>query len=204
MDITLGAGFIMITWLFFMLTHSWLASAWVKGFLTKKIPRLKFAYRLLYNLLAIFFIILLVYFHSKIKADRLIPNGMVIVMFGRVLLLLGIWTVFKAIGAYDLKEFVGLVPLGDSNQGLVTKGLNGQVRHPLYLGSILIMVGIFLTYPRIDVLLSMNLGILYTWIGSKFEEIKLTRVFGIAYTDYKQRTPGFFPRNVTHFFKELF
>lgn len=187
-----------------MLTHSWLASAWVKGFLIKRIPRLKFAYRLVYNLLSVFYLIILVYFHFKIQTENLMPSGTVMTVLSRVFLFLGIWIVVKAMLAYDLKEFFGLVPIGDSNQGLVTKGLHAQVRHPLYLGSILVMIGIFCSFPRIDVLLSMILGILYTWIGSKFEEMKLTRVFGFAYTDYQERTPGFFPKNITLFFKHLF
>lgn len=204
MNITNGAVVIVFTWLLFMLSHSWLASEWVKDYLVRLIPSLKFAYRLAYNILSLAFVAALLYFHSRIISPDLIPESQILDIISYVLLILGFWIIYRSLISYNFSEFVGLVPSGDSNQSLVTSGMNKWVRHPLYLGSTLVFLSLFLMFSSLDVLLSLLLSVLYIWIGSRFEEVRLKRVFGSAYQKYQKRTPAFVPRNPISFFKSMF
>ena len=74
---------------------------------------------------------------------------------------------------------------------LVTDGMYGLVRHPLYLFSLLfIWFSPVMTFNG----LIFNLFVtLYFWIGSTYEEKRLTAEFGSAYEAYKQQVPRLLP-----------
>ena len=94
----------------------------------------------------------------------------------------------------DALSFVGLRQLierEERSSKLVTNGLYGYVRHPLYSAGLLF---IWLT-P----VMSVNLLILFTSLtvyivmGAFFEERKLSREFGQEYIDYRSVTPMLIP-----------
>lgn len=78
---------------------------------------------------------------------------------------------------------------------VIKKGVFSKVRHPIYLGAILLYLGlIFFTFS----LLSLGFWLFiiipfYIWI-SKYEEKILTEHFGQEYLDYKNEVPMLFPR----------
>ncbi len=78
---------------------------------------------------------------------------------------------------------------------VIKKGVFSKVRHPIYLGAILLYLGlIFFTFS----LLSLGFWLLiiipfYFWI-SKYEEKILTEHFGQDYLDYKEKVPMLFPK----------
>lgn len=73
-------------------------------------------------------------------------------------------------------------------------GVFAFVRHPMYLGALLIYVGfIFSTLS----LISLAVWIVFFFVYDKmatYEEKDLTRMFGEAYLDYQHRVPKWFPR----------
>ena len=79
---------------------------------------------------------------------------------------------------------------------LTTSGPYAHVRHPLYLGSFLILSGFLVTVNMnwLGVLFSIIvvIGIVYKQTVQN-EERMLTEKFGQEYTDYKNAVPAFFP-----------
>jgi protein-S-isoprenylcysteine O-methyltransferase Ste14 len=80
-------------------------------------------------------------------------------------------------------------------QRLVTYGIFGWVRNPLYVGNFLIWLGfgvgsgVWWFLPAAIILFAIE----YTLIV-RYEEGVLESIFGTEYLEYKQRTPRWFPR----------
>ena len=77
---------------------------------------------------------------------------------------------------------------------LATTGPYGRVRHPQYLGFLLIMAGFLLQWPTILTLVMFPLlAAAYTRLAMA-EERELEATFGAAYETYAARTPRFVPQ----------
>lgn len=102
-----------------------------------------------------------------------------VVIFGGFLLLAGAWNVlYKAQRAHTL----------------AIAGPYAYLRHPQYMGFILIMVGFLLQWPTLLTLLMFPiLVIMYARLARR-EEREVQEEFGEAYTRYAAQTPAFFPR----------
>ena len=78
--------------------------------------------------------------------------------------------------------------------GLVDSGVYSWVRHPMYLGTLLLCLGFFFAVPS---LLSLAVWIAFFMLYDRmaaYEEKDLTRSLGEEYTAYKKRVPKWFPR----------
>ncbi|MCL5074665.1 MAG: DUF1295 domain-containing protein [Chloroflexi bacterium] len=76
---------------------------------------------------------------------------------------------------------------------LVTEGIYSLVRHPQYLGLLLIIVGMLIQWPTIiTILMAPVLMLTYYWLARK-EEKELEERFGDRYKIYKEKTPAFLP-----------
>jgi len=70
----------------------------------------------------------------------------------------------------------------------------GLVRHPIYLGSILLYLGLILyTLSLASVVIWLVIIVFYYFI-SRYEEKILTDFFGEEYVSYKQKVPMLFPK----------
>lgn len=77
---------------------------------------------------------------------------------------------------------------------LVTTGPYARVRHPQYVGFMLVMVGFLVMWPTLLTLLMFPvLMFVYVRLAKKEEQLILDE-FGDAYRDYVKRVPAFFPR----------
>jgi protein-S-isoprenylcysteine O-methyltransferase Ste14 len=77
---------------------------------------------------------------------------------------------------------------------LATTGAYSYVRHPQYVGFIMIMFGFLLQWPTILTLAMFPvLTVMYARLA-KTEEREAIREFGGAYTKYMTDVPGFIPR----------
>lgn len=91
-------------------------------------------------------------------------------------------------------SFVGLKQLFEGperSSQLVTRGLYRWVRHPLYTAGLLfIWLTPVMTQNTLVVIIAATV---YIIVGAFYEERKLEREFGAAYTEYKATTPMLIP-----------
>jgi protein-S-isoprenylcysteine O-methyltransferase Ste14 len=76
---------------------------------------------------------------------------------------------------------------------LATIGAYAYVRHPQYVGFIVIMLGFLLQWPTILTLAMFPLLVVMYWRLAKAEEREAMASFGDAYRDYMKRVPAFLP-----------
>lgn len=81
-------------------------------------------------------------------------------------------------------------------RGLVTTGVYGLVRHPQYLGILLLTLGLFIQWPTIPTLLMWPILVVLYYRLARREEEKLEEIFGDGYRRYKRRVPMFLPRPI--------
>jgi protein-S-isoprenylcysteine O-methyltransferase Ste14 len=75
--------------------------------------------------------------------------------------------------------------------GLVDKGIYAYVRHPSYVGSMLVIAGLSILSPALAVL---YLAFMFFLARALDEEQKLNAWFGETHIKYKQKTGLFLPR----------
>lgn len=77
---------------------------------------------------------------------------------------------------------------------VITNGVFGYVRHPLYLGGMLIYLGMGIaTLSLFSLVVLIGIFIFYNYIAG-YEEKVMERKFGEEYVKYKQRTGKWLPR----------
>lgn len=77
---------------------------------------------------------------------------------------------------------------------LATTGAYARVRHPQYIGFVLIMTGFLLQWPTLVTLVMYPiLVVMYALLGKR-EEREMLAQFGEEYRRYRDRVPGFFPK----------
>lgn len=76
---------------------------------------------------------------------------------------------------------------------VVTKGVYGKVRHPIYAADIILGWSVFFFYPDVRFLIAAHwlMFVLLFWI--RREESILIEKFGHEYLDYMRRVPKIFP-----------
>ena len=77
---------------------------------------------------------------------------------------------------------------------LAAQGVYARVRHPQYVGFVLIMLGFLFQWPTILTLLMFPVLVLMYVRLSLSEERQTEQEFGQAWRDYAARTPRFVPR----------
>jgi protein-S-isoprenylcysteine O-methyltransferase Ste14 len=80
-----------------------------------------------------------------------------------------------------------------SRDTLVSQGIYAHIRHPLYSGMILELIGVFLWVPKLTVLVACVLGLIWVIIQARLEEMDLVDRLP-AYNDYRRQVPRFIPR----------
>lgn len=109
---------------------------------------------------------------------RLVLGG-AIAIFGGWLALYGIKIVFS--------EFTEL-------PRMITQDLFSFVRHPVYLGAMIIYVGaLAFTMSPLGLAVFIGVFFLYDWLAQD-EEQRMEKIFGEAYLAYKSQVPRWLPR----------
>lgn len=86
------------------------------------------------------------------------------------------------------------VPKANESTGLVTTGPYRLVRHPIYLGLALLVLGEALAFGSWPALMIVLFGIVPTFAWrARAEEVLLGRTFGEHYAVYRQRTKMIIP-----------
>ena len=94
------------------------------------------------------------------------------------------------------RPFAGIQALFSKDQpaeisGFVQTGIYGWIRHPLYLGGLLIIWPA--TGMSVNLLALLIIATIYIVVGAKLEEKRYVEEFGEAYVKYQQEVPMLVP-----------
>jgi methanethiol S-methyltransferase len=181
-----------ILWLLFFITHSGFAATSVKAFFQDKLKKYFKYYRLFYNGLSLYLILWILCILLRMRSKEIVPTDTFLTAMGWGLILLGLVVLALTFKRINILSFLGLSQ-NEESEGLITEGVYQIVRHPLYFGLFLVLIGCFLNVPTQSVLLSVVMSIIYIVIGIEFEEKKLRRIFGEEYAKFALGKKKFIP-----------
>lgn len=182
-------------WIGYGALHSILASIKCKAFFERKTPFIARHYRLTYILIALITLVIMsVMFWETPRLlvwnptlNTQIP-GILLIVCGSIIMWITGRKYFRTVKNIDDLIYDNSIPV------LFEKGIHGYVRHPLYLGTFLLLWGFFLLFPYGSLLVTNIIITLYTLLGIFYEEKKLIRDFGEKYESYKREVPMIFPK----------
>jgi protein-S-isoprenylcysteine O-methyltransferase Ste14 len=87
----------------------------------------------------------------------------------------------------------GVVTLKEGHE-LIRTGPYRAMRHPIYTGILLALLGTAITFGEVRALLAVALAWLSFYIKARREELFLSQEFGAGFAEHKQRTGMFLPR----------
>lgn len=172
--------------------HSFLASHLAKDLFSLKAGSMDF-YRLAYNIFAVLSFAPILYLMATLPNQdvyQVSAPWSYLMLGGQAFSALMLFVAFMQT---DSLSFVGLRQLFEQEKtgALVTRGLYRVVRHPLYtFGLLFIWLSPTVSQNSLTVYIGATL---YTLVGAYFEERKLLREFGDAYSAYKKSTPMLIP-----------
>lgn len=183
-------------WFFYYLIHSVLASSKVKRYACAKLPKVWPYYRIIYNLFAAIGLAAVFLFQWTLPEVILLETHSWTLCVGALMMFIGLGIGLMAFMSFNKSEFLGLEQLrgkGGKKQKLVTTGLYGLVRHPLYFSLILIITGYLLYSFRLSNLIFVGATFVYLVVGTRLEEKKLIDAFGRDYLIYKRKVRMLIP-----------
>lgn len=184
--------FIALCWVFFGTLHSALLHMPTRERIQDYLEVDDQSYRLMYSLLSVMSLFIATV-ATLLTDGQFVKQPDWLTYIGGGLLIIGsLYLLRKSFRNYSLTIFLGLQP--DTTKKLELSGMNRFVRHPLYLSTILLLIGIIVFWPSDVVITACLVMIVYTVIGARFEERKLINQFGKEYTDYMKEVPGLIPR----------
>jgi protein-S-isoprenylcysteine O-methyltransferase Ste14 len=182
-------GIIQLCWLIF--AAYWLISA-------RRVKPAKQTEGLVFRLLrigiAIFVFWLLLSAGGRIGwlGRRFVPPSNILPIVGAVLTALGV--AFAVWARYVLgKNWSAAVTIKESHE-LIGSGPYARIRHPIYSGVVLALLGTALAIGEWRGLLSVFVAFFSFLIKARKEEALLSGEFGSAFEDHLARTGMFFPR----------
>jgi uncharacterized membrane protein len=198
---------IIIIFLIFALIHSITVARWFKHFCKRALGDtfMRVWYRFLYNVVSFISGVIAVYLIRRVP-DRVLWEGPL--WFRWTLHLIqfaGLAVGALAFEYLDIREFMGFKQVwryltqgevagnieGLTDKELVTNGVYGIVRHPMYLAGILIFT--FNPHITVNSLLITVLADHYFLFGVFIEERRFLKIFGGEYRTYMQHVPRLIP-----------
>ncbi len=122
---------------------------------------------------------------------RFVPDSAVIAYTGLALTLggaaLAVWArIFLG------RNWSAVVTIREDHQ-IVQTGPYAVVRHPIYSGGLLAMLGTALAFGELRELVALGLAFMAWWFKSRLEERFMEQRFGAEYVAYKQRVKALIP-----------
>jgi len=183
------------SWILYCVSHSVFAATKVKRHIEKISGRYFRYYRLAYTVWSAIALILVIYFQysfTSVVLFNVVAIGyislIVLACPGLIIMMMSIVKYFKLLS--------GVRTLYEAKPAAVlhVKGLHTYVRHPLYLGTLLFIWGLFFAFPFLNNFIAVMIISLYVLIGIRLEEKKLLCEFGKDYGEYMARVPKLIPR----------
>lgn len=185
----------ILSWVFFYSLHTTLASGKLKRFLEAKWPQGMKWYRLFYTIFSMILFIGILIEALFLPNEVLFKKSPSLNYTGYMLATLGVILSSRSLKEISFYSFLGL---SHKNQEAATEklriqGIYSHVRHPLYLGLLLIFLGYFLVSGTSGGLIHLCCLVAYLPFGIYFEEKNLLKKYGLTYSDYQKNVPAFFP-----------
>ena len=187
---------LILSWLFYFLAHSLLASIFAKEFVASRLPKFMPFYRLSYNILAILFLLVPMSIMLRFQGEWLWRWSGILSWISIAISLLAIAGFLRSLRYYDMQEFLGFRQMSeqinsvDDQEQFFLSPMHRWVRHPWYFFALLL---IWAQAMNEAILISAIMMTLYFIIGSKLEDRKLVRYHGEIYKRYRELVPGLIP-----------
>jgi protein-S-isoprenylcysteine O-methyltransferase Ste14 len=182
---------LVMAWIAYLSLHSVFASDGVKEYFKKLLGSGYRFYRMAYVILSIAGLFAVLMLNAVASQSYLFSNAGFARYASLVLTAAGVIVIRMAFKEYDMRGFLGFRP--DDSESFKRTGILQYVRHPIYLGTILIVLGFFLFSPSTATLLSCLCIFVYLVAGIVLEERKLVRKYGDQYREYQKEVPAVFP-----------
>lgn len=182
---------LLFLWSLYFILHSLLAAEPVKHWLQRVSGISRQTYRVVYNLISLFGLLGLLWFHIRFVCPTFYEITTTIIVAGAVLMLVGVAIMIQSAKEYELSSFLGLSK--ETDMPLQIKGLHKYMRHPLYSGTLLFFIGVCIAFPFYKNWYLLQLMIVYLFIGMWLEERKLIHVFGDEYRNYMKQVKRLIP-----------
>ncbi|HVG40852.1 MAG TPA: isoprenylcysteine carboxylmethyltransferase family protein [Chitinophagaceae bacterium] len=181
-------------WIIFCFFHSYLANAKVKEGFQKKLGANYRFYRLFYTIFSFATLTPLLIFQFTLPSPLIFSKTIVTYILGGIITTAGVIIMGICIKKYflSLSGIKTLITDHTVNDLQIT-GIHKYVRHPLYSGTFLFVIGLFILFPYLSLLIADVFVIGYTLLGIKWEEEKLITEFGDQYREYKKKVPKLIP-----------
>ncbi len=191
---------LLFGWIIFYALHSILADDRVKASAQTLLGKSYRFYRLGFNAISIGLFTGIVWYQFSLPQTLLIEQSLPLKIIASFTFMIGVVVLFVAFSAFNKKEFIGFEQLqtttketSSSPKKLVKTGFYAYVRHPLYFGVILILIGALLFLPNLTMLIFIIASFSYLPIGVMLEEQKLIAEFGEQYVQYQREVKMLFP-----------
>lgn len=182
-------------WVGFGLLHSVLAVPAVKTFFYRGLGRHSPYYTLSYSGIATISLAGILVWQVSLKSPVTGSFPILKYVIGLLAGVPGLWLMAICIRKYFFQlSGISVLYGKEPPPVLEISGVHRYIRHPLYLGTLLVVWSLFFFFPLLSNLLAAVVITLYTVIGSLLEERKLLQTFGTAYERYQRQTPMLIPR----------
>jgi protein-S-isoprenylcysteine O-methyltransferase Ste14 len=181
---------LVLAWGTYFFVHSILAANSVKNFFKELLGRGFRLYRIFYSIIATIGLLALLLFNATLPSDLLLPSSGMIRYLSLMLATFGVVVISQTFREHSALGFLGLKA---ESKKFIRSGILNKARHPIYSGTILIVVGFFLFIPTVATLLSTLCILSYLPIGIYLEEKKLLLEFGDSYAQYQSEVPALIP-----------
>ncbi len=179
-----------VKWIWIVFGSFWLLAAFVQK---RNIRRQTVGSRLIQ--VSIILLVLVPFFlegrGAGLLTRHLYPNLLIVQYFGVLLMLLGcgfaVWARF-VLG----RNWSGIVTVKEDHT-LITRGPYAWVRHPIYTGILLALLGTAVTVGTVMNLVEVPVVALALWLKLRTEEKFMLETFGEQYTAYRQRVKALIP-----------
>ena len=179
--------------------HSLLIATPLTRFLRARLGRAFRFHRLAFNSIAVATLIPILQYEARIADEVLFAWEGSWTVLRAVMIALAAFFFWAGGRHYDLLQFLGLRQLRldhsggglRADGGLDTSGILGNVRHPWYFGSLLL---IWARPIDASVIVLNTVVSVFLVVGTMLEDRKLVEEFGEGYREYQRRVPMLLPR----------
>ncbi|MEJ2007994.1 MAG: isoprenylcysteine carboxylmethyltransferase family protein [Acidobacteriota bacterium] len=124
-------------------------------------------------------------------ARPFVPRSLIFLLLGLALTVAGLAFAISARVVIG-RNWSGVVTVKKDHE-LIRNGPYALVRHPIYTGVLLALLGTAMAFAEVRGLLAVAVATLALWMKSRREELFMIEEFGAEYAQYKQKVKALIP-----------